>query len=196
MLKSIALTLVLLSVHSAHCLAAVPSNEITVYVDQPTVILPETLYGLFYEDINYSGDGGLYAELVQNRSFEYYPVSGWNPAERQMTRCSPGRRSSTAAGACDLSVEITRAAEREQHELRAPEHREAGRAASDWPTSGSTASCRGAGIRYDFSFYAKTDAEPRCAGSGLAPGRRRRARPGRDRQALIASGRSTKRRSR
>lgn len=30
------------------------------------------LYGIFFEDINYAGDGGLYAELVANRSFEYY----------------------------------------------------------------------------------------------------------------------------
>ena len=30
------------------------------------------LYGAFFEDINYGGDGGLYAELVANRSFEYY----------------------------------------------------------------------------------------------------------------------------
>lgn len=35
------------------------------------------LFGLFFEDINYSADGGLYAEMVQNRSFEY------NPAERR-----------------------------------------------------------------------------------------------------------------
>jgi alpha-L-arabinofuranosidase len=34
------------------------------------------LFGLFFEDINYAADGGLYAEQVQNRSFEY------NPAER------------------------------------------------------------------------------------------------------------------
>ncbi|MDA3928747.1 MAG: alpha-L-arabinofuranosidase [Prolixibacteraceae bacterium] len=32
------------------------------------------LLGLFFEDINYSADGGLYAELVQNRSFEYNPT--------------------------------------------------------------------------------------------------------------------------
>ncbi len=40
-----------------------------------------TLFGLFFEDINYSADGGLYAELVQNRSFEYSPTEqpGWNP---------------------------------------------------------------------------------------------------------------------
>ena len=30
------------------------------------------LYGVFFEDINYSGDGGLYGELIANRSFEYY----------------------------------------------------------------------------------------------------------------------------
>jgi alpha-N-arabinofuranosidase len=39
------------------------------------------LFGLFFEDINYSADGGLYAELVQNRSFEYSPTDkpSWNP---------------------------------------------------------------------------------------------------------------------
>lgn len=38
------------------------------------------LFGLFFEDINYSADGGLYAELVQNRSFEYSPADRreWN----------------------------------------------------------------------------------------------------------------------
>lgn len=30
------------------------------------------LYGIFFEDINYGGDGGLYGELIANRSFEYY----------------------------------------------------------------------------------------------------------------------------
>jgi hypothetical protein len=39
------------------------------------------LFGLFFEDINYSADGGLYAELVQNRSFEYSPTDRreWHP---------------------------------------------------------------------------------------------------------------------
>jgi alpha-L-arabinofuranosidase len=39
------------------------------------------LFGLFFEDINYSADGGLYAELVQNRSFEYNPTERreWTP---------------------------------------------------------------------------------------------------------------------
>ena len=39
------------------------------------------LFGLFFEDINYAADGGLYAELVQNRSFEYGPGDRkeWTP---------------------------------------------------------------------------------------------------------------------
>ena len=32
------------------------------------------LYGLFFEDLNHAADGGLYAEMVQNRSFEYSPI--------------------------------------------------------------------------------------------------------------------------
>lgn len=40
-----------------------------------------TLYGIFYEDINYAGDGGLYGELVQNRSFEFgSPLYAWSNA--------------------------------------------------------------------------------------------------------------------
>ena len=31
------------------------------------------LFGIFIEDLNYTADGGLYAEMVQNRSFEYSP---------------------------------------------------------------------------------------------------------------------------
>lgn len=40
--------------------------------------IPETLYGLFFEDINFGADGGLYAEMIKNRSFEF-PQSfmGW-----------------------------------------------------------------------------------------------------------------------
>jgi alpha-N-arabinofuranosidase len=39
------------------------------------------LWGIFFEDINYAADGGLYAELVQNRSFEYQAIEQryWHP---------------------------------------------------------------------------------------------------------------------
>lgn len=37
--------------------------------------ISKDLFGLFFEDINYAADGGLYAELIQNRSFEYTPTN-------------------------------------------------------------------------------------------------------------------------
>lgn len=39
------------------------------------------LFGVFFEDLNYAADGGLYAELIQNRSFEYSPTEqpDWHP---------------------------------------------------------------------------------------------------------------------
>ena len=36
----------------------------------------DTLYGIFFEDINFAADGGLYAELISNNSFEYYDRNG------------------------------------------------------------------------------------------------------------------------
>lgn len=39
-----------------------------------------TMYGLFFEDINYAADGGLYAEKIKNRSFEFpNALTGWIP---------------------------------------------------------------------------------------------------------------------
>ena len=48
-----------------------------VDVRQQGTAMSQELIGAFFEDINYGADGGLYAELIQNRSFEYYPVSGY-----------------------------------------------------------------------------------------------------------------------
>ena len=47
--------------------------------DSPGLAVPTTMHGLFFEDINYGADGGLYAELVQNRSFEdREPLYSWS----------------------------------------------------------------------------------------------------------------------
>lgn len=38
-----------------------------------------TMYGVFFEDINFAADGGLYAEMIKNRSFEFdNPLMGWH----------------------------------------------------------------------------------------------------------------------
>jgi alpha-L-arabinofuranosidase len=50
----------------------------TVKVDQPGAAIQPTMWGVFFEDINLGADGGLYAELVKNRSFEFTkPMMGW-----------------------------------------------------------------------------------------------------------------------
>jgi hypothetical protein len=41
-----------------------------VDVDKPGHAVPDTLYGIFFEEINHAGEGGLYAEMVLNRDFE------------------------------------------------------------------------------------------------------------------------------
>ncbi len=51
---------------------SVAPYEITIHGDKETIDISETLYGLFYEDINNAADGGIYAEMVNNRSFENF----------------------------------------------------------------------------------------------------------------------------
>ncbi|HLM54849.1 MAG TPA: alpha-L-arabinofuranosidase C-terminal domain-containing protein [Pyrinomonadaceae bacterium] len=54
------------------------AQSITVQVNRPGAPIPETLFGLFFEDINFGADGGLYPERVKNRSFEFAdPLMGW-----------------------------------------------------------------------------------------------------------------------
>ena len=52
---------------------AAAAQTITLDIDlkKPGAPVPETMYGIFFEDINFAADGGLYAELVKNRSFEF-----------------------------------------------------------------------------------------------------------------------------
>ena len=54
--------------------------QTTINIDakKPVAAIPSTLYGIFFEDINYAADGGLYAEMVKNRSFEFpQALMGW-----------------------------------------------------------------------------------------------------------------------
>jgi alpha-L-arabinofuranosidase len=57
---------------------AQPVRPIVVKVDQPKTTIQPTMWGVFFEDINLAADGGIYAELVKNRSFEFFqPLMGW-----------------------------------------------------------------------------------------------------------------------
>src|SRR5664279_2974613 len=44
--------------------------KITVDVNKPGHSVSPSLFGIFFEDINLSADGGLYPEMIKNRSFE------------------------------------------------------------------------------------------------------------------------------
>ena len=54
--------------------------QITINTKARGAAIQPTMWGLFFEDINYAADGGVYAELVKNRSFEFRPdhYMGWS----------------------------------------------------------------------------------------------------------------------
>ena len=51
-------------------LGAFAQHQFTVQANKPGAEIQPTMYGIFFEDINHAADGGLYAELISNRSFE------------------------------------------------------------------------------------------------------------------------------
>ncbi|AWW31194.1 alpha-L-arabinofuranosidase [Echinicola strongylocentroti] len=55
---------------------------LAVDLDEKTADIAPTMWGLFFEDINFAADGGLYAEMIKNYSFEFEnPMMGWNRVE-------------------------------------------------------------------------------------------------------------------
>ena len=69
-------------------MTAAQENVITVQTARKGAPISATMYGIFYEDINFAADGGMYAEMVKNRSFEYTPdaLMGWNTLGRLEVR--------------------------------------------------------------------------------------------------------------
>lgn len=72
-----------------------------VATDKPAADVQPTMWGLFFEDINLGADGGLYAELVKNRSFEFdAPLMGWkeqkiSPATGSLLVLNRGEKQAT-----------------------------------------------------------------------------------------------------
>ncbi|MFF8682156.1 alpha-L-arabinofuranosidase C-terminal domain-containing protein [Streptomyces sp. NPDC015237] len=106
---------------------AAADYTITVDPSARGATIDDTMYGVFYEDINRAADGGLYAELVQNRSFEYStadnasytPLTSWtsdgtarvlNDAgrlnERNRTYLSLGAGSSVTNGGYNTGIHV------------------------------------------------------------------------------------------
>ncbi|MFG3496658.1 alpha-L-arabinofuranosidase C-terminal domain-containing protein [Streptomyces sp. NPDC047886] len=137
--------------------AAEPADySLTVHPDRTGPAIDRTMYGVFYEDINNAADGGLYAELVQNRSFEfstadnraYTPLTGWRE---------------TATGGATGTVRVVgdadRLNERNRHYLRVDlsGHGGAGARYGVVNSGYGTGIAVREGARYDFSVRARTD---------------------------------------
>ncbi len=76
-------TLSILCVLAVMCsVRAQTKTTLTVQADKPIAEIQPTMWGVFFEDINFGADGGLYAELVKNKSFEFdMPLMGWSEAK-------------------------------------------------------------------------------------------------------------------
>ena len=84
-MRRLLLSLLLLSAAAA---VSAQTLEMKVDVSRPGAMIQPTMYGIFIEDINFAADGGLYAELVKNRSFEFpgNRLQGWSVGGRVEVR--------------------------------------------------------------------------------------------------------------
>lgn len=63
---------------SASLTASAQTHVMDVNAKKLGAPIQSTMYGIFFEDINFAADGGLYGELVKNRSFEFpQSLMGW-----------------------------------------------------------------------------------------------------------------------
>ncbi|MGW7726361.1 alpha-L-arabinofuranosidase C-terminal domain-containing protein [Streptomyces canus] len=105
--------------------------------------IDDTMYGVFFEDINRAADGGLYAELVQNRSFEYSTAD--NSSYTPLT-------SWTVSGAGQVVNDEGRLGERNRNYLSL------GAGSSVTNAGYNTGIHVEEGKKYDFSVWARADA--------------------------------------
>ncbi len=64
-------------------LPAQEKKTFIIQANQPVADVQPNMWGVFFEDINLGADGGIYAELIKNRSFEFFkPLMGWKLAQK------------------------------------------------------------------------------------------------------------------
>jgi len=123
-------------------------TNITIHADKPGAKINPSMWGIFFEDINLGADGGLYAELVKNGSFEFPdPLMGWFKISPSLARGELEVRTESACNAAN------------PHCLRIRSHAAA-------PFGICNEGHRGMGLRvgetYDFSAWLRgVDGKPR-----------------------------------
>src|SRR5215831_19949856 len=82
MKSALSMLTALLIILSTQLIAQQPA-PIVINAAQTKAAIQSTMWGIFFEDINMAADGGIYAELVKNRSFEFnMPMMGWKEMKK------------------------------------------------------------------------------------------------------------------
>ncbi|WP_373722736.1 alpha-L-arabinofuranosidase C-terminal domain-containing protein, partial [Bacteroides heparinolyticus] len=111
--------------------------------------ISDHLIGIFFEDINYAADGGLYAELIQNRDFEYAPADRGNDRNWNSTHSW----ALADAGSATLNVETLSPLHPNNPHYAVLEVRSA--PGAGLVNSGFDGIAVKEGARYDFSLFGK-----------------------------------------
>ena len=145
---------------------------ITVNAERRGVKVSPTLWGIFYEEINHAGDGGIYAEMVQNRAFEETQLAVGARLEGDHMVTPKGFKhpkwykndlqgwSLIADGAAKASIALDEATplnDQTPHSMRLDVQQTGGRAGV--ANEGYWGMAVKQGESYDLSFYARTEGE-------------------------------------
>jgi alpha-L-arabinofuranosidase len=123
--------------------------ELHIHCGSPVTPLND-LFGIFFEDLNHAADGGLYAELVQNRSFEFDPID--HPSYHALMAWEKLER----GGQAELTVESAAPLNARNPHYAVLELKEPGEAGLMNTGFNSGIPVR-QGEKYRFSFYARRD---------------------------------------
>jgi alpha-L-arabinofuranosidase len=134
--------------------AGAPAYTITADPSATGATINDSMYGVFFEDINFAADGGLYAELVRNRSFEFLPVD--NASYRGLTAWTPGGESG-GTGTASTVNDAERLNERNRTYLKLALTNPDGGRYGVTNSGYNTGFAVRRGAAYDFSVWARTD---------------------------------------
>ncbi|MFI5938225.1 alpha-L-arabinofuranosidase C-terminal domain-containing protein [Actinoplanes sp. NPDC051494] len=134
--------------------AAEPDYTITVDPKASGPAINDDMYGIFFEDINWAADGGLYAELVRNRSFEFLPAD--NAAYNGLTAWTPTAETGGSGSATTVNDGF-RLNERNRTYLKLDLTNVAGGRYGVTNAGFNNGFAVQAGKRYDFSVWARSD---------------------------------------
>ncbi len=153
-------TTLLVSIHFWFCfICSTIAADVSLSIDvaNPAHPISPRLYGIFFEDINFGGDGGLHAELVKNGSLEFpQRLMGWSASPHNLAKADVQVSHETPAFATN------------PHYLRLR--------STSVPTSANNEGFRGIGVRAGerYLFSAHTRADSRECQPARRPGYSRR----------------------